>query len=389
MPGRAPTPVPLAGPPAGLSGLDLSRWVIDVCTRGEEQGGLGFTCAGVCGAEPPPIADVDALRGWLDRAEHGSMAYMAEQFTDRLDPQRVLAGAQSVVMVADRYAPRAGTADDAAAAERSDGVPRGRIARYARGRDYHTTIKRRLHRLADALRAAFPAEAFRSFTDTAPVLERRFAQRAGLGWLAKNAMLIHPVHGSWLLLGGFLTTLKLPTPPDADQPLFTDHCGACTRCIDACPTGAIARQPLEKGERARVDATRCISYLTIEHEGVIDPALAGRAQDWVFGCDICQEVCPHNSPRPSAVAGAVRADYAAKRATLPLLEMAKWERADRSLLTVSAMKRATAEMFRRNAAVALANEWRRTSDPALRAALEELRNDPAPLISSTAGLALG
>ncbi|HYD00865.1 MAG TPA: tRNA epoxyqueuosine(34) reductase QueG [Phycisphaerales bacterium] len=374
----------MKGPPAGTNGPALSRWVIDACTRGEEQGGLGFTCAGVCDAQPPPAADVEALRGWLDRAEHGSMGYMADQFADRLDPQRVLAGARSVVMVADRYALREGPADGAAEAERSDGTPRGRVARYARGRDYHGTIKRRLHRLADALRAAFPGEQFRSFADTAPVLERRFAQRAGLGWLAKNAMLIHPAHGSWLLLGGFLTTLELPTPPTAEQPLFVDHCGTCMRCIDACPTGAIARQPLEAGGRARVDATRCISYLTIEHEGAIEPARAPRMGDWVFGCDVCQEVCPHNSERPSAGVDRLRADYASKRATLPLLDMVRWEKADRSLLTVSAMKRATAEMFRRNAVVALANEWRRTGNPALRAALDALRNDPSPLLGLTA-----
>jgi epoxyqueuosine reductase len=235
------------------------------------------------------------------------------------------------------------------------------VARYARGRDYHGAIKRRLHRLADALRLAFPGEEFRSFADTAPVLERRFAQQAGLGWLAKNAMLIHPRHGSYLLLGGMLTTLELPTPSVSEQPLHADACGTCTRCIDACPTGAIARQPLEGPGEARIDASRCISYLTIEHRSEIPPALAANLGDRVFGCDVCQEVCPHNSPRPSQPDAPVRAEYAPQRATLPLLEMVRWQEADRSSLTASAMKRATAEMLRRNAATILANRDRDNS----------------------------
>lgn len=286
------------------------------------------------------------------------MAYMADQLEDRLDPQRVLPGAQSVLMVADRYAPRDGGRDDAAERERADGQPRAVVARYARGRDYHEQIKRRLHRLADALRASFPGAEFRSFADTAPVLERRFAQRAGLGWLAKNAMLIHPRHGSYLLLGGVLTTLDLPAPPEDEQPAFVDSCGTCTRCIDACPTRAIASQPLAGPGVPRIDASRCISYLTIEHRGPIDPALEVKMGDRVFGCDICQEVCPHNSPRPGVPDAPVRAEYAPTRATLPLLEMVKWQEADRSRLTASAMKRATVEMLRRNAAAALANHAR-------------------------------
>lgn len=337
------------GPPKHLAGVELSRWVIDACTRADANGGLGFTAAGVCPIEPPPESDAAKLKAWLDNGQHGSMHYMADQLGERLDPASLLPGARSVLMVADRYALR-DSGEDATADSERDGTPRGRIARYARGRDYHEVIKRRLHRLADALRAAFPGEEFRSFTDTAPVLERRFAQRAGLGWLAKNAMMIHPVHGSYLLLGGFFTTLDLPPLPE--QQTHTDHCGSCTRCIDACPTGAIADQPLLTGSSPRVDASRCISYLTIEHEGPIDPALAMRMSDWVFGCDVCQEVCPHNSVKPGTDAP-VRAEYQPQRATIPLLQMLSWDAPDRSLLQVSAMKRATAEMFRRNARHAL------------------------------------
>lgn len=353
MPPRAPNPTPLPGPPAGLWGAALSRWVIGVCTA-PGPGGLAFTAAGVCEAAPPSPEDAGVFTRWLAEGRHGDMAYLAQQAAERLDPQRVLPGARSVVMVADRYHPRDGGRDAQAEAER-DGAPRGVIARYARGRDYHGSIKRRLHRLADALRAAFPGSELRSFADTAPVLERRFAQRAGLGWLAKNAMLIHPRHGSYLLLGGFLTTLDLPTPGPDVQPLLTDFCGSCTRCIDACPTQAIARQPLAGPGVARVDGTRCISYLTIEHRGAIDPALAPRVGERVFGCDACQEVCPHNSPRPWQLDQPAHADYTPRRATIPLLEMAGWSDADRAAQTASPLKRATAAMLRRNALTALDN----------------------------------
>jgi len=389
MPPRAPNPVAIPGPPHGLEGLALSRWVIEACTRADAAGGLGFTVAGVCGAEAPPAEDAAALGQWL-RSGRGSMDYMADQAAERLDPSLVLKDARSVVMVADRYAAREGNADPAADAERSDGQLRGRVARYARGRDYHATIKRRVHRLADALRRSFPHESFRTFVDTAPVLERRYAQRAGIGWLAKNAMLIHPVHGSYLLLGGLFTTLRLPEPPPDEQAMLTDHCGTCTRCIDACPTGAIAAQPLEGGRDAlpRVNGSRCISYLTIEHEGTVDPVTARSTGDWIFGCDICQEVCPHNSPRLGTLDVPIRGEYAPLRATVPLLQMAEWTGTHRSLLNVSSMKRATAEMLRRNAALAMANIYRKSRDPALLEKLRSMLSDESPAVAQTVAIAI-
>src|SRR5262249_20142541 len=139
----------------------------------------------------------------------------------------------------------------------------------------------------DSLRERFPAEQFRAFVDTAPVMEREHAARAGLGWIGKHTLIIHPRLGSYMLLGGVLTTMDIPAP--AAQRRVTDHCGTCTRCIDACPTAAITPYS--------VDATRCISYLTIEHRGEIDPALHEGIGDWLFGCDVCQEVCPHNGGR--------------------------------------------------------------------------------------------
>jgi epoxyqueuosine reductase len=286
------------------------------------------------------------------------MAYLAEQAGARLDPNLVLAGARSVVMVADAYATRNDPPDEVA-------VGRGRVARYARGQDYHVVVKKRLHALCDALRAAYPGAGFRAFVDTAPVPEREYAARAGMGWIGKNTLLIHPRAGSYLLLGGALTTLEL-APPEEQTP-EADHCGTCTRCIDACPTGAITPYS--------VDARRCISYLTIERRGPIDPALFGAIGEWVYGCDVCQEVCPHNSPRAGRGA-AVRAEYEPRRASLGILDVLGWdEAARRGAFASSAMKRATLAMMKRNALIAAGNALARERDGALAARVREIAGD--------------
>jgi epoxyqueuosine reductase len=221
----------------------------------------------------------------------------------------------------------------------------GRVARYAQGRDYHTVIKKRLHKLCDELRERHPDDQFRAFVDTAPVMERDLALRAGLGWIGKHTLLINPRVGSHLLLGGVLTTLPFERP--APEP---DHCGACTRCIDACPTSAITPYS--------VDARRCISYLTIEHRSEIDPDLANKTDDWIFGCDICQDVCPHNSPRPKGVdVGEPNPAYEPQRERFDLLEVLGWTEDDRRrAVQGSSMKRAKLEMFKRNARAARCNE---------------------------------
>ncbi len=170
----------------------------------------------------------------------------------------------------------------------------GRVARYAQGKNYHWVIKNRLHAMSDQLRLEYPEAKFRTFVDTVPVLERELAEMAGIGWQAKNTMVINARLGSYLLLGGVATTLELLPPPE--QVRSPDHCGTCTRCIDACPTQAITPYS--------VDGSRCISYLTIEHREVIDPALHEAMGDWVYGCDICQEVCPHNSAESVDAGGA-------------------------------------------------------------------------------------
>ncbi|USN98375.1 MAG: tRNA epoxyqueuosine(34) reductase QueG [Phycisphaeraceae bacterium] len=279
------------------------------------------------------------LRAWLDTGRHGSMAWLAEHVDLRTDPARLLEGARSIVMVADLYATRA--------ASGADDVPpgHGRIARYARGDDYHRTMKKRLHAVCDALRLNHPHAGFRAFVDTAPVPERELAARAGLGWIGKHTLLIHPRLGSWLLLGGFLTTLELEPIRDA----ITDHCGSCTRCLDACPTDAITPYS--------VDSRRCISYLTIERREPIDPVFHAAIGDWLFGCDICQEVCPHNSPRDADDSQhPVAPRYGNRRGSFDLLDVLGWDADARAAaLRGTAMKRATLEMWRRNAEIVRGN----------------------------------
>lgn len=298
---------------------------------------LGFALAGVTALRPSD--EGERLDAWLDAQKHASMSYMKEHAELRKDAAALLEGAQSVIVVADQYAQRGSEDDD-------HGATFGRIARYARGRDYHTVIKKRLHALSDELRQRYPSEKFRSFVDTAPVMEREQALRAGLGWIGKHTLLIHKRRGSYLLLGGILTTLELD-PPRA-QKVEGDHCGTCTRCIDACPTDAIT--PYE------VDARRCISYLTIERRERIDPDLHEGIGDWIFGCDVCQEVCPHNSARKKLPTGRANPAYAERRTGLDLLEVLGWTEEDRrEAFTTSSMKRATLPMMKRNALIALGN----------------------------------
>ncbi|MEO1585315.1 MAG: tRNA epoxyqueuosine(34) reductase QueG [Planctomycetota bacterium] len=363
---------------AGDASSDTVR-IIDRCTS------LGFALAGV--TPLLPTAHEEALRQWIADGKHGEMGYLAEHLEARLDPNLVLDGARSAVIVADLYQTRGedeaaeGTGDDAAR------VPAGRVARYAKGRDYHDTIKRRLRLLCDELRTEYPRAGFRVFSDTAPVLERELAARAGIGWTGKHGLVIHPELGSWMLLGGILTTLDLEPP--AEQRGVDDHCGTCTRCIDACPTDAITPRSM--------DATRCISYLTIEHRSPIDPGFFEAMGDWVAGCDICQEVCPHNSPRPARDGGGdgVRRlgrgpdrrhpDYEPTLPTLPLIDVIGWTAEYRSrVLRGSALKRIKLDMFRRNALIAAANEHRSSPDARLLAAISSAADDESPLVSRTA-----
>jgi len=334
----------------------------------------GFALSGVAPASPSPHADY--VRRWIASGRHGEMRYLAEHLDVRLDPGRIVEGARAVIVVADRYpaqAPREQTASDA--------EPRGRIARYAWGEDYHKLIKKRLHALADALGQQFPDQRFRAAVDTAPVMEREHAVAAGLGWVGKHTLMIHPRHGSWFCLGVIITTLDC-APSDerrgsANPPAWDasggDHCGTCTRCIDACPTDAIAP------EGYKLDATRCISYLTLEHRSTIPADLHRGMADWIAGCDICQEVCPYNRSQGSGVrdqALPIHPRYAPRNTSLPLLEVLGWTAEDRAEhFRGSALKRMKLPMVKRNALIAAGNALREAKAPALRARIERIAAD--------------
>lgn len=232
---------------------------------------LGFYSVGIAAADVSPHAE--RYREWLAAGRHGTMDYLARNVERRIDPRETLPGAKSVIVVT---LPYVSDVDFPAPDDSKD----GRIARYARGRDYHKVMPPRLRELA---RHIADDDAYRTWytADTGPLLERDWAERAGVGWIGKNAVVIDPEVGSWFFLGVVVT--DRPYPPD---PPATDHCGTCRRCLDACPTDAFV------GERS-VDARRCISYWTIEHRGELGE-FEDRLDGWIFGCDICQEVCPFN-----------------------------------------------------------------------------------------------
>jgi epoxyqueuosine reductase len=333
----------------------VSTTIREQCER------LGFARWGLCAAEPVPREDF--WRRYLAAGRHGEMTWLEETVDVRLDPSRLLEGARTILMVADLYR-RKGEAAQGEASTPGE----GKIARYARGRDYHKSLKKRLHQLADALREQMPEETFRVAVDTAPLAEREHAARAGLGWIAKHTLLIHPDLGSYFFLGAIVTTADLPVP--AGQTTVVDHCGSCTACIEACPTDAIT--PYE------VDARRCISYLTIEHRSAVDPALQEGVGDWLFGCDVCQEVCPHNSPAAAVDETAAHPDYAPRRRSAPLASVLDWAEAGRrELVRGTAMNRAKLAMWRRNAIVCLGNDIPRNPNPRVRERLVEIASSEA------------
>jgi epoxyqueuosine reductase len=231
---------------------------------------LGFIACGI--THPGPTAHGDRLDEWLARGYAGTMRYLHRQARRRKDPRLIVPEARSVVVVLDNYY----TPD-----EDSDRAP-PRIAKYARGDDYHRVTGERLQQLGEFLRHQ-GARLSHSFADAGPVPERELAQRAGLGWIGKNTMLIRPDAGSFFFVGSVFTDLIL----DVDSPFELDRCGSCTRCLDACPTGALIEPRL-------LDATRCISYLTIEQKGPIPEELVAQFEGYAFGCDICNDVCPWN-----------------------------------------------------------------------------------------------
>ncbi|HET7225348.1 MAG TPA: tRNA epoxyqueuosine(34) reductase QueG, partial [Candidatus Eisenbacteria bacterium] len=326
---------------------------------------LGFAPVGI--ARVAPLEAAARYERWLALGRHGDMRWMgsAKHRERRADPARILAGVQSVVCVALPHEPARDPARDARL---------GRIARYAAGEDYHRVMRDTLRELARFVaREALPGARALWYADTGAILERAWAERAGLGWIGKHAGLIAPETGSWLLLGELYVDAAL----DPDPPLAREHCGTCTRCLAACPTGAIVA-PFE------VDARRCISYLTIEHRGPIPRALRPAIGDWVFGCDVCQDVCPWNRFAPPAREARLHARALEGWSLERFLELD--DAGFAALFHDSPIRRAQRAGFLRNVCVALGNRGDAAAAPAL---LGALTRDPAPLVRSHAAWALG
>ena len=310
---------------------------------------LGFDLCGVA-----PVGDfreLKYLREWLERGYAGDMAYIPRSADRRADVRQVVPGARSVIVMGTLYntvppyeEPKPGAA---------------LVSRYAWGDDYHDIIKARLDSLLAWMHAESP-EPFdaKAYVDTGPVQERVYAQYGGLGWIGKNTCLINPELGSWLFLSEIICTLALePDAPGLDQ------CGACTRCLDACPTNALV-------EPGVLDATQCLSYLTIEIKGAIPLALREQLDTHVYGCDICQEVCPYNDAAPQSPDRSWQPRAGLKAPSL--IEL--WRQSDSELrkrIKGSAMTRAKVAGLRRNIAVAIGN----SGDPAAIAALQEPSDD--------------
>ena len=357
-------------PPAGAaSTADLGAFV-----RAQALA-LGFDMVGI--ARVTESAHGEFYRDWIAAGRHGAMDYLArpDAVARRTTPNAVHAELTSAIVVALNYF------SEEAAADPSTGI----VARYARGRDYHKVIKSKLLALLRAIEAHAGRELplARAYVDTGPVLERELAQRAGLGWFGRNTMLIHPERGSYFFLGVLLLELELP----ADPPFTEDRCGTCRACLDACPTGALLGRD-ESGAPV-IDARRCISYLTIELRGAIPRDLRPGIGNRIFGCDICQEVCPWNErfARPSEEpAYRPRADLDAP-ALVALAErvLAVDEAGFRVLFAGSPLRRAKRDGLLRNVCVALGNWGSEEAIPILVRAL----GDASPLVRAHAAWALG
>lgn len=333
----------------------------------DEARRIGFDLVGITRATPPPHAE--ALADWLDAGYAGEMAYLARNAARRVDPQQVVPGARSIISCGVHY--RAAEPDPALWQDPG----RGQISRYAWGDDYHEILLPRLRQLQDWLEARVGrTEIGRSYVDTGPVLERPVGVQAGLGFQGKNTLLIHPRQGSWFFLGEILVEAELAYDPP--QPV--GGCGGCTRCLQACPTQAFVGPHV-------LDARRCISYLTIELKGPIPRELRPLMGNHIYGCDVCQEVCPWNvrwgqlttdpafAPRPGIVAP-------------ELLELiALDDEGFRARFKGSPIKRTKRRGLLRNVAVALGN-W---GDPAAIPALSAALHDHEPLIRGHVAWALG
>jgi epoxyqueuosine reductase len=325
---------------------------------------LGFDQVGIAPAVVPP--GYPRMLEWLDSGFAASMDYMHRHAEAKSHPDRLFEGARSVVMVSLVYG----------RPEPADVTPtRAKVARYARGADYHEVLWRRLGSLLDWLEAECPGARGRAVADTAPLLERDFARLAGLGWIGKNTMLIDRRLGSFTVIGALLADVELRP----DRPHTADHCGTCTRCLEACPTDAFAGP-------YQLDARRCISYWTIEHRGPLGDDDAGRLGDWVFGCDVCQDVCPWNHKAPAG-----RTDELEPKPEWTNPDLIAWLSREpssfRRSLKGTALARARRTGLLRNAAYVLGGRGPAAAEavPTLAGRLD----DPDPIIRGAVAWALG
>ncbi|HWI27676.1 MAG TPA: tRNA epoxyqueuosine(34) reductase QueG [Stellaceae bacterium] len=324
---------------------------------------LGFDAVGFAPARLGGEAR-DHLAEFLERGFHGDMGWLAARSEQRSDPQGLWPEAKSVVVLGMNYGPAENPLANLGARDR------GGISVYARGRDYHDVVKSRLKQLARFIEARWPG-ALKVFVDTAPVMEKPLAATAGLGWQGKHTNLVSRGFGSWLFLGEIYLALELP--PDAAE---TDHCGACRRCLDACPTSAFPAP-------YRLDARRCISYLTIEHKGHVDASLRPLIGNRIYGCDDCLAVCPWNKfARTTREPGFAPRDAA----STPLLaELAGLDDAAfRQRFSGSPVKRIGRDRFLRNVLIAIGN----SGAPDLLTEVRPLLDDPSPLVRAMAVWAL-
>ena len=318
---------------------------------------LGFSLVGVTTPEPPP--HYAAFEHWLTQGHHGTMRYLAEERsrTRRADPKQILPECRSILVLATPYTPTHANGAEL------------QIAAYARGADYHDVLPARMQALVQFIeeQTQGPVKS-RWYTDTGPLLERDLAQRAGLGWVGRNSCLINPKQGSTFFLSEILLDLEL----EPDPPFTTDHCGTCTRCITACPTDCILPD-------RTLDARRCISYLTIELKDDIPLDLRDKIRDWVFGCDICQQVCPWNRFAPQGDPAFADATPPPTPEDLTLTPQAFNQRFKRTPL-----QRTKRRGYLRNLAVTLGNSGDIHHLPMLQQAL----NDPEPMIREHAHWAI-
>jgi epoxyqueuosine reductase len=344
----------------------------------EQARRLGFILAGFTSPEPPP--HFSAFEAWLQAGHHGSMHYLSNQkaIERRSNPLLILPECKSILLLAIPYCnPRfsvSSTQNEPGIVRSQSIALHGQVAAYAWGEDYHDVLERKLIALVTFIeKQAGQKVAHRYYTDTGPVLERDLAQRAGLGWIGKNTCLINPKYGSYIFLAELLLDLEI----ESDPPFASDHCGTCTRCIDVCPTQCILPD-------RTLDANRCISYLTIENKGDIPEALRPFIGTWVFGCDICQMVCPWNRFSP----GEVDASFSPRgniQSPELIHEISLTSQLFNRKFRRSPIKRAKRRGYLRNIAVALGNG----PDPQAIPSLEKATGDAEAIVREHALWALG